>query len=62
MTHSKSEIIFEALPQDDPKRRCPDIEKAKSVLGWTPTTPLKDGLQKTIAYFDDYLRNYESSN
>ena len=62
LTHSKSEIIFEALPQDDPKRRCPDIEKAKSVLGWTPTTPLEDGLQKTIAYFDDYLRNYESSN
>jgi dTDP-glucose 4,6-dehydratase len=44
-------IIFESLPQDDPKRRCPDIRKAKRLLGWEPKVNLADGLQTTIEYF-----------
>ena len=48
ITGSKSEIVFEALPTDDPKQRKPDISLAKDLLGWKPTTGLRDGLQKTI--------------
>ena len=51
ITGSKSEIIFEPLPQDDPRQRCPDISQAKAKLGWEPKVPLEEGLQKTIAYF-----------
>ena len=45
------EIIFEALPQDDPKRRCPDISKAKRILNWEPKINLEEGLKRTLAYF-----------
>jgi dTDP-glucose 4,6-dehydratase len=45
------EIIFEPLPQDDPKRRRPDISKAKRLLGWEPKVGLEEGLKKTLAYF-----------
>lgn len=51
MTGSKSKIIFKNLPQDDPKRRCPDITLAKKVLGWEPVVSLEAGLEKTVAYF-----------
>lgn len=51
MTKCKSEIIFEDLPQDDPKRRKPDISKAKKILDWEPKVDLRDGLEKTIEYF-----------
>lgn len=51
MTGTKSEIVFEPLPQDDPKRRRPDISKAKRVLGWEPEVALEEGLKPTIAYF-----------
>lgn len=51
MTNSSSEIVFEALPIDDPKKRNPDISKAKKLLGWTPAVTLQEGLEKTIAYF-----------
>jgi dTDP-glucose 4,6-dehydratase len=44
-------IVFEPLPQDDPKRRCPDIRKAKQLLGWEPKVELADGLKQTIEYF-----------
>src|ERR1700745_2083452 len=44
-------IVFEPLPQDDPKRRCPDITKAKRVLKWEPKVGLGEGLQMTLAYF-----------
>ena len=44
-------IVFEPLPQDDPKRRCPDIRKAKRLLGWEPKVDLADGLKTTIEYF-----------
>lgn len=51
MTRSKSRIVFEKLPADDPRRRCPDITKAKEFLGWAPRVTLDEGLQKTIDYF-----------
>jgi UDP-glucuronate decarboxylase len=55
LTGSKSELVFRPLPADDPRQRKPDIALAQSTLGWTPKTPLKEGLVKTIAYFDDLL-------
>lgn len=48
---SKSTLKYEPLPGDDPKQRCPDITKAKRILGWAPQYKLKDGLVKTIAYY-----------
>ena len=50
-TNSNSKIIFEPLPEDDPKRRCPDITKAKKILNWEPRISLEEGLEKTIKYF-----------
>ena len=52
LTGSKSEIILEPLPQDDPKRRQPDITLAKEKLSWEPKVNLEQGLQKTIEYFE----------
>jgi len=51
MTNSKSDIVFEALPEDDPKRRLPDISKAIRILDWKPQVSVDDGLNKTIEYF-----------
>jgi dTDP-glucose 4,6-dehydratase len=45
------QIIFEPLPQDDPKRRCPDISKAMRILKWEPKVNLEEGLKRTLAYF-----------
>jgi dTDP-glucose 4,6-dehydratase len=53
LTGSKSEIVFEPLPVDDPKVRQPDITRARSILGWEPTVGLEDGLRHTIDYFRD---------
>jgi nucleoside-diphosphate-sugar epimerase len=50
-TRSASEIKFEALPQDDPKQRCPDISKAKRLLGWEPKVELESGLKLSLEYF-----------
>jgi UDP-glucuronate decarboxylase len=55
LTGSKSKIVSRPLPSDDPKQRQPDITLAKSKLGWSPTVGLKDGLVKTIAYFEGLL-------
>lgn len=60
MTGSKSKLIFEPLPSDDPKQRKPDIKRAKDLLGWEPKTQLRDGLRKTISYFDEHLKKNES--
>ncbi len=57
LTNSNSDIIYKPLPQDDPIQREPDISLAKNKLNWTPTTDIKDGLLKTISYFDCILRN-----
>lgn len=51
LTGSRSEIIHQVLPSDDPRQRCPDISAAKAQLGWKPTIPLKEGLVKTIDHF-----------
>lgn len=51
LTASSSEIVYKALPQDDPLRRKPDIGLARSTLHWSPAVPLKSGLRSTIAYF-----------
>ncbi len=51
LTDSKSKIVHEPLPNDDPARRCPDISIAKEKLNWQPTIPLAEGLKKTIGYF-----------
>ena len=48
---SSSEIVYKPLPKDDPTRRCPDIARAKSKLGWQPVVVRRDGLLKTIDYF-----------
>jgi UDP-glucuronate decarboxylase len=55
MTGSRSKIILKTLPADDPRQRKPDITLAKEKLGWSPKTPLEEGLTKTIQYFDDLL-------
>lgn len=55
-TGSKSKIIHEALPSDDPKQRQPDITQARKVLGWEPKVSLEEGLKPTIAYFDQLLK------
>jgi dTDP-glucose 4,6-dehydratase len=48
VTESRSEIVFEALPVDDPRVRQPDITRAKQLLGWEPEVELGDGLRRTI--------------
>ncbi len=55
LTGSKSEIIYNEMPQDDPKQRKPDISKAQSVLNWHPEIELENGLERTIAYFKRLL-------
>ena len=55
ISESKSKLIFEPLPSDDPKRRKPDITLAKELLGWEPRVPLQEGLAKTIEYFREFM-------
>ena len=59
LTGSKSKLVFEPLPADDPKQRKPDITLAKEKLGWEPKVPLREGLAKTIEYFDELLKQGE---
>ncbi|HLV32720.1 MAG TPA: UDP-glucuronic acid decarboxylase family protein [Chitinispirillaceae bacterium] len=51
LTNSSSKVIYQPLPSDDPRQRQPDISLAKQVLNWEPAVELKEGLEKTIAYF-----------
>ena len=55
LTGSSSPLVMKPLPVDDPRQRCPDISLARDTLGWQASTPLEDGLKKTIAYFDGLL-------
>jgi len=55
ITGSRSKIVSRPLPPDDPRQRRPDIDKAKELLAWEPTVPLREGLSRTIAYFDNFL-------
>lgn len=52
---SKSMLVSRPLPPDDPRQRRPDITKAKAFLGWEPTVQLREGLERTIRYFDEFL-------
>jgi UDP-glucuronate decarboxylase len=62
LTGSRSKLVFRPLPADDPKQRRPDISRAKAELGWRPTTPLREGLEKTIGYFEELLRQNDEPN
>ena len=55
MTGSKSKLIYKPLPGDDPTQRMPMISLAKEKLDWEPTIPLREGLEKTIAYFKEII-------
>jgi UDP-glucuronate decarboxylase len=57
LTGSRSEIINRPMPQDDPKQRRPDISKAKDLLNWVPQVRLRNGLMRTIAYFQELLKD-----
>ena len=56
LTGSKSKIVYQPLPADDPKQRRPDIRLAREKLGWSPKIALEAGLKKTIPYFENLLR------
>jgi UDP-glucuronate decarboxylase len=58
LTNSKSELVYKPLPSDDPMQRQPDISLAKEKLNWEPRVGLKEGLEKTIPYFDHVLREW----
>ena len=62
ITSSKSKIVFKKLPSDDPTQRQPDIVLAGKKLAWAPKVDLKRGLNKTIQYFADLLKNIQDDN
>ena len=53
VTGSKSALRFESLPEDDPTRRCPDISRARALLGWEPRISLREGLRKSLQFFEN---------
>jgi dTDP-glucose 4,6-dehydratase len=55
VTGSNSRTVRQRLLQDDPARRCPNISKVRALLGWEPKVPLREGLQKSLAYFQSCL-------
>jgi len=55
LTGSKSKIVYEPLPQDDPKQRKPDITKAREILGWEPKIDRREGLKRTLEYFKQHI-------
>lgn len=59
ITGSRSKIVYEPLPSDDPRQRRPDITKARLALNWSPRTPLRHGLLRTISYFEDLLSGFD---
>jgi UDP-glucuronate decarboxylase len=59
LTGSPSRVVRRPLPVDDPRRRRPDISRARQELAWSPQTPLREGLQRTIACFTGRLRSDE---
>jgi UDP-glucuronate decarboxylase len=54
---SRSKVVHRPLPEDDPRQRRPDISEAQAALGWKPHTPLREGLVKTVAYFEGLLKD-----
>ncbi|MDQ8699159.1 SDR family oxidoreductase [Hyphomicrobium sp. LHD-15] len=61
LTGSRSKLSFRDKPADDPERRRPDISQAKAALNWSPTVELREGLKRTISYFDRVLANADSA-
>jgi UDP-glucuronate decarboxylase len=57
LTGSRSHVVHRPMPQDDPRQRRPDISKAQDILGWAPRTQLREGLGRTISYFDGLLKD-----
>jgi UDP-glucuronate decarboxylase len=57
LTGSRSRVVHRPMPQDDPRQRRPDISRAHDLLNWTPQTQLKNGLMRTISYFQELLKN-----
>jgi UDP-glucuronate decarboxylase len=55
LTGSRSKIVHRSLPPDDPQKRRPDISEAERVLGWRPTVSLREGLSRTIPYFEQLV-------
>ncbi len=55
LTGTASKLVYRPMPVDDPTRRCPDISRARSRLGWEPRVPLDEGLRRTIAWFESVL-------
>jgi dTDP-glucose 4,6-dehydratase len=60
LSGSASELVHEPLPEDDPKRRCPDITRAREALGWEPRVPAREGLKKTLQWFAGHARSAEA--
>ena len=60
LTGSAARIIHKPVPEDDPRQRCPDISKAEKLLDWKPVTPLRDGLRRTIDYFEKLLAEHRT--
>jgi UDP-glucuronate decarboxylase len=58
LTGSAAGIVHKACPEDDPRQRCPEISKAKKLLDWKPVTPIRDGLRRTIDYFEKLLAEH----
>jgi nucleoside-diphosphate-sugar epimerase len=56
ISSSETELVYEELPEDDPKRRCPDIRRAREVLGWEPRVPAEEGLRATFEWFSERAR------
>ena len=59
LTNTKSKIEYKPLPSDDPTRRRPDLSLAREKLNYTANISLKEGLLRTINYFDSFLKNYK---
>ena len=55
VTGSKSKIVHLPLPKDDPKKRCPDITRARTLLGWEPNVPLAEGLKSTMDWYQQKM-------
>jgi dTDP-glucose 4,6-dehydratase len=59
LSGGRGEVVYEALPEDDPKRRCPDIARAREVLGWEPRISAREGLERTLQWFAERLGDPE---
>ena len=60
LTGTRSQLVHRPLPQDDPLQRQPDIALARERLGWEPTVQLREGLVRTIAYFDELMSSSQA--